>query len=231
MGNDPGPPQATTLGDVNNPTQPVAPTEATWAYTEDYVPVTDAVRAARDEAIVAEDVPISTGVVAALTTIIKAMGAKAVVEVGTQHGASGMTFLQAMGDDGILTSIDAEADYQVGARRVFMEAGYPTSRFRLIAGSPIEVLPKLRDGAYDVVFINGDELEYVEYVAAAGRLLRDGGLLIVHDALWFNRVPDEADESDQAIIIREALEAVTNSESYAQSLLPVGNGLLLAAKL
>lgn len=215
---------------MSTPTQPVAPSAATWAYTEDYVPTSDAVRAARDEAIISGQVPISTGVVAALSVLAKAMSAKAIVEVGTLHGASGMTFLEAMGKDGILTSIDVEADNQLGARKVFTDAGFPSSRFRLIAGSPIEVLPKLRDEAYDIVFINGDKLEYVEYVAGAARLLRPGGVLAVHDALWYNRVPDRDDESDEAIIIREALEAITGSEQYTQSLLPVGNGLLLAVK-
>lgn len=206
------------------------PTDQVWAHTEDYVPVSDAVRAARDEAIVNAQMPISQGAVALLSTLTHAMGAKSIVEVGTCHGGSGITFLEAMGQDGILTSIDAEADNQLSARKVFQSAGFPTSRFRLIAGSPIEVLPKLRDRAYDIVFINGDKLEYVEYVAQAGRLLREGGLLIINDALWFNRVPDANDEADETIIIREALEAVTNSEEYTQALLPVGNGLLLASR-
>ena len=73
------------------------------------------------------------------------------------------------------------------------------------------------------LLIKGDNLD-------ALRLLRHGGVLIVNDALWHNRVADEADESDETIIIREALEAVTASESYTQALLPVGNGLLVAVK-
>ena len=91
-------------------------------------------------------------------------------------------------------------------------------------------MPKLRDGAYDVVFINGDKLEYVEYVAGSLRLLRHGGMLIVNDALWHNEVADQSVETDESIIIREALDAVTASESYTQALLPVGNGLLVAVK-
>ena len=145
-------------------------------------------------------------------------------------GASGLSFLEAMGADGVLTSIDPEADNQLPARALFLKAGHRTAQFRLIAGPPLEVMPKLRDGAYDVVFVNGDKLEYVEYVAGALRLLRHGGLLIVNDALWHNLVADEADEADETIIIREALDAVTASESYTQALLPVGNGLLVAVK-
>ncbi|MEO7587878.1 MAG: class I SAM-dependent methyltransferase [Arachnia sp.] len=207
-----------------------APTTETWAFTEDWVAPNDALRQARDEAFVAGHVPISTGVAATLTVLAATTGAKAVIEVGTLMGASALAFFDGMGKDGILTSIDSDAEHQLAARRLLTAAGYPSSRFRLIAGTPLEVLPKLRDGAYDIVFINGDKLEYVEYVAGALRLLRHGGLLIVHDVLWNNTVADPKAQGDETIIIREALEAVTQSESYTQALLPVGNGLLVAVK-
>ena len=206
------------------------PTPASWEFAEDHVPPTAEISEARDEATIAGLTPVSLGVVATLKVLTRAIGAKAVVEVGTMMGSSGLAFLGAMGTDGILTSIDVEADNQLPARKFFTAAGFPSSRFRLIAGSPIEIMPKLRDSAYDVVFINGDKLEYVEYVAGALRLLRHGGLLIVHDALWNNQVADDANESDESIIIREALDAVTASEAYTQALLPVGNGLLVAVK-
>jgi len=206
------------------------PTADSWAFAEDHAPTSEHVAAARDEATLAGLSTITPGVAATLTALTRAVGARAVVEVGTLMGASGLAFLEGMGHDGVLTSIDVEADNQLPARRYFVAAGIPSSRFRLIAGSPIEIMPKLRDAAYDIVFINGDKLEYVEYVAGALRLLRPGGLLLVHDVLWYNRVADEADESDEAIIIREALDAVATTEAYTRALLPVGNGLLLAVK-
>ena len=135
-----------------------------------------------------------------------------------------------MTSDGVLTSIDSEADNQLPARTFLNAAGYPPSRCRLIAGAPLEILPKLRDGAYDIVFINGDKLEYVEYVAAALRLLRSGGLLIIHDVLWYNTVADPGRQGDETIIIREALDAVKAAESYTTTLLTTGNGLLVAVK-
>lgn len=207
-----------------------APTSETWAYTEDFVTPRESLRHARDEAFVAGHVPISNGVASVLTVLAATTQAKAVVEVGTLMGASALAFFDGMGKDGILTSIDADAEHQLAARKFLSAAGYASSRFRLIAGTPLEVLPKLRDGAYDIVFINGDKLEYVEYVAGALRLLRHGGLLIVHDVLWHNTVADPKADGDETIIIREALEAVAESESYTQALLPVGNGLLVAVK-
>lgn len=75
---------------------------------------------------------MSLGVVATLKVLTRAIGAKAVVEVGTMMGSSGLAFLGAMGTDGILTSIDVEADNQLPARKFFTAAGFPSSRFRLI---------------------------------------------------------------------------------------------------
>lgn len=190
----------------------------------------EAVREAREQAVVLQAPAISGGTAAVLTLLSRAIRANAVVEVGTGTGESGLAFFEGMGAEGVLTSIDSQAQWQLEARKAFLAQSIPTRRFRLIPGSPLDILNNLRDGAYDIVFINGDKLEYVEYVASALRLLRHGGMLIVNDVLWNNHVADPDDESDEAIIIREALEAVTGSESYTQALLPVGDGLLVAVK-
>lgn len=209
---------------------PQAPTTQSWEFAEDHVDLPDAVRPARDEAVLAGLRPISTGVAATLSMLAAATRARFVVEVGTGMGASALSFFQGMTSDGVLTSIDPQAENQLPARTFLQQAGLTSSRFRLIAGNPLEVLPKLNLGTYDIVFINGDKLEYVEYVANAAALLRPGGLLIVHDVLWDNAVANPADESDEAIIIREALQAVADTETWTRALLPVGNGLLVAVK-
>ena len=67
-------------------------------------------------------------------------------------------------------------------------------------------------------------------MAAALRLLRRGGLLILHDVLWYNTVANPGREGDETIIIREALDAVQAAESYTTTLLTTGNGLLVAVK-
>lgn len=206
------------------------PTHATWGFAEDFATASEPLKEARYDAITAGERPISNGVASLLAVLGRASGAKAIVEVGTGNGASGLAFFAGIPADGILTSIDPDADMQLRARQAFMRARIPNPRFRLIAGTPLEVLPKLRDRAYDILFINGNKLEYVEYVSEAVRLLRPGGMLIIHDALWFNKVADFDNEEDETLIIREALEAVTSSESFAPALLPVGNGLLIAVR-
>jgi len=200
------------------------------AYAEAFVAESEPSRTARRTASGLGVDAISGGVAATLTLLAKTVAAKAVVEIGTGTGVSGLALFAGMLGDGVLTSIDAESENQAAAREVFGDAGVPSRRIRLIAGQALVVLPKLSDGAYDIVFVNGDPLEYVEYVAQAERLLRPGGLLVLHHALWDGKVADEQNSDDEPLIVREALQAVAESGLFTATLLPLGDGLLVAVR-
>lgn len=207
-----------------------APRAASWAYAEEFATEPDGAADARVEAGELGGTPVSRGAASLLTVLAKSIGARAVVEIGTGGGVSGLAFFAGMNEQGILTSVDPEHDHQTAARNAFTSAGIPNRRFRLIAGQPLDVLPKLSDGAYDLVWINGDKLEYGEFVAESMRLLRHGGLLVVHNALWSNKVADPNNTEDETIVIREALAGIQADEDLTVSLVPVGDGLLVAVK-
>jgi len=201
-----------------------------WAYSESFVADDDTMLLARAASRQLALGSASQGVTSALTFLASLLQAKAVVEVGTGAGVSGLALIRGMARDGILTSIDLETEHQVAARQIFVAEGVPARRVRLIAGSALNVMPKLSDGAYDMVVVDGDPLEFVEYVAQSQRLLRSGGLLVLHHALWKGLVADEANEDDETLIIREALQAVQDMEEFTSTLLPVGDGVLVAVK-
>ncbi len=203
---------------------------ASIVYAESLVPEADGADAARRAGDSLGLEPISSGVAATLTLLAKAVNAHSVVEVGTGAGVSALALLAGMTPDGVLTSIDAEAEHQLAAREVLLAQGIPARRVRLIAGQALNVLPKLTDGAYDVVFIDGDPLEYVEYVAQAERLLRPGGVLMLHHALWRGLVADERNDDDEPLIIREALAAVLDGDTFTPALIPLGDGLVVAIR-
>jgi len=203
---------------------------ASLSFAEDFTHLPDQVRQAREDALVAGMQPVSTGVAAALTFLTRALGAKAVVEVGTGTGATGLALLAGMDPEGVLTSLDSDADWQLEARAAFLRTGIEPRRFRLIAGAALDVLPKLRDAAYDLVLIDGDKLEYVEYVAQAIRLLRPGGILAVHDALWRTMVANPRNDDDETVIIREALQVIQTNDDLVSLMIPLGDGLLVAVK-
>ena len=210
---------------------PVARNAASWAYAETFVPASEHEVKARRASADLGLVPVSEGTASALTFLAHTIHAHAAVEIGTGAGVSSLALLTGMTPDGVLTSIDLESEHQAAARRVLAEAGIAPRRARLIAGAALTVLPKLSDGAYDLVFVDGDPLEYVEYVDQAARLLRPGGLLVLDHAFADGGTADPSNEDDQTVIVREALTAVQELEAFTAVLLPVGDGLLVARRL
>lgn len=157
-----------------------------------------------------------------------ALGARAVVEVGTGAGVSGVYLLRGMPDDGVLTTIDVEPEHQRAARETFAEAGIRPNRTRLITGRALDVLPRLTDGAYDLVLLDADKRDFDAYVEQALRLLRPGGVLAVDNALWHDKVADPAQRDETTTAIREMGKRVRENERLVPAMLPCGDGLLVA---
>jgi predicted O-methyltransferase YrrM len=174
--------------------------------------------------------PIGAGAGATLRFLASVLDARAVVEVGTGTGVSGLWILRGMRSDGVLTSVDTEAEHQRRARETFNEAGIPAQRSRLIAGAALDVLPRLTDGHYDIVFCDGDKHEYAAYLSEARRLLRPGGVLVFDNALWHDQVADPAQRDPETLAIRDLLEQIQADDTLTPVLLPVGDGLLVAKK-
>lgn len=204
------------------------PTTASWTYAESWLPEDDFVTQARARARELGCEPIGRGAATALTLVAALLDARAVVEVGTGAGVSGLALLRGMRPDGVLTSVDVEAENQRAARATFAAAGISPSHTRLITGRALEVLPRLTDGAYDVVFIDGDKAEYSSYLEQGIRLLRPGGAVVFDNALWHDKVADPAQRDPQTVALRELVVAVRDDDRLTPSLLPVGDGLLVA---
>src|SRR5580765_6683033 len=163
------------------------PKPATWTYAETYVPEDEVIAAARGRAEEVGVAPIGSGGGAALRFLAAVLDARAVVEIGTGTGVSGVWLLRGMAADGVLTTVEAEAEHQRLARQTFAEAGFAPARTRTILGRALDVLPRLADGAYDLVFVDGDKREYGDDVEEACRLLRPGGVLALDNALWHDK--------------------------------------------
>jgi predicted O-methyltransferase YrrM len=174
--------------------------------------------------------PVQPGVGAMLRLLAAAGAAKAVVEIGTGTGVSGLWLLAGMRSDGILTTIDVEAEHQRMARRIFAEAGYPPSRTRIIAGRALDVLPRLADGVYDMLVVDGEPAEHAAGVSAGLRLLRKGGILVLHGVLVGGRIADPAARDPQTVAFREVVKQLRDAEEWTPALIPAGSGMLTAIK-
>lgn len=169
--------------------------------------------------------PISPAVGAAIRLLAAAARARTAVEIGTDTGVSGLYLLRGMRPDGVLTSIDAEAEAQRLARAAFNAEGIPTSRARLINGRALDVLPRLTDGAYDIVFCASDRREYPEFLPQVIRLVRSGGLIVFDGAAL---AADASARDAEAGALRRLVELVREDSRLTPAVLPVGTGLLAA---
>ncbi len=201
------------------------------AYAESFHPEDDVLAAARARSAEMGCVPIGPAGGAALRLLAAAIGARAVVEVGTGAGVSGIWLLRGMRPDGVLTTVDIEAEHQRAAREAFTDADIASSRYRVINGSALEVLPRLTDGAYDLVFVDADKSSYAAYCEQAVRLLRPAGIVAFDNALWHDRVADSTARDADTVTIREMGKAVRDDPRLVSAMLPVGDGLLAAVKL
>ncbi len=201
---------------------------ASWAYAEGYAVENEILERARGRAEELGCAPVLPGVGAALRLLAAALAARSVVEIGTGTGVSGLWLLDGMPSDGILTTIDVEPEHQRAAKEAFTEAGIPGNRTRVIGGRALDVLPRLTDGAYDLVFCDAAKLEYEEYLDQALRLLRPGGAVAFDNALWKDRVADPAQRDETTTAIRELGKRVRGDERLISALLPAGDGLLAA---
>ncbi|HRC40306.1 MAG TPA: O-methyltransferase [Tetrasphaera sp.] len=203
---------------------------ASWAYAEDFVAESEAAEAARRLGAELGATPIGTGTGAALRLLAAAGGARAVMEIGTGGGTSGLWLLSGMPADGVLTTIDVDAEHSRAARAAYAAAGVAHQRTRVISGAALDVLPRMTDGAYDLVFIDADKPSYPAYVEHAVRLLRPGGILALDNMLWHDKVADPAARDKTTATLRELGKSIREDERLMPSLLPVGDGLLAAVK-
>jgi predicted O-methyltransferase YrrM len=218
-------------GTVANGEVAISISAGTLAYIDDFLPEDDAlVQARRNAAEVGGAVPIGALTGAALRFMAAAVGARSVVEIGTGCGTSGIYLLRGMRAGSVLTTVDIEPEHQRLARAAFVAAGFPTSRYRLIGGRALEVLPRLADAAYDLVFCDADRHEVGDYVDAALRLLRPGGIVLVNAALPGSTPTERMPTDAEVTAAAELREQVRADERLVPLLLPIGNGLLAAAK-
>ena len=193
--------------------------------------------------------PVAPATGAVLRFLAIAIAARSVVEIGTGCGSSGIWLLRGMRPGGVLTSVDTEPEYHRVARKAFGQAGFAANQARLIVGRALDVLPRLSDGAYDMVFCDADPGSYPEYLTAGLRLLRTGGVIVFDDAWpWPGSAGDDQEDADglgggygetagraamgltDAAGVRELAEMVRIDERLVPLRLAVAGGLIAAVK-
>jgi predicted O-methyltransferase YrrM len=202
---------------------------SSWKYTEDFHQEPEVIARARARADEMGIESITPSVGATLAVLVASMNAKAIVEVGTGAGVSGL-WLQSGNSTSVLASIDTEMQHQDLAKLAFEQAGIVSTRLRMINGRSSEVLVNLADEAYDLVLLDGGIDSLLTQVKESLRLLRTGGVLAIPHALWRDRVPDQVLRDEITEEYRAVLEFINDSGLFIPALSTIGDGLLIASK-
>jgi len=199
-----------------------APSGSDWLHSQAFIPEDTHLSNAREKSNELGLNPIGQGVGALLKFLASTIDASNVVEIGTGTGVSGLWLFRGMNSAGVLTSIDSDQERQRAAKEIFLEAGIATNKIRLIAGRAIEVVGKLTDNAYDLMFINGDKLEYETLFEQSLRLLRPGGLLVFHNILGDSNTADNE-------AVRSVSEKIKDDSRLVSVMIPSGSGMIAAS--
>lgn len=161
------------------------------------------------------------------------LGARLAIELGTFTGYSSICVASALPPDGKLICCDRSDEWTSVARRYWAEAGL-TDRIELRLGPALDSLDQLvrdpRCGKFDFVFIDADKLNNLAYYERAIQLLRPGGLVAIDNALRRGKVADPTINEPETLAVRAANKRAATDPRVTSSLVPIGDGLLLARK-
>lgn len=207
---------------------PGPPDDRAWGFVESFSRESEFAYTARIKALeIGADV-VSPATGSALRMLAQAMAARNICEIGTSTGGAALWLLEGAGEAGHLTSIDTDGEHHRIAREILTDAGVSTPRSRLITGRPAEVLPRMADGAYDMVLIATNTNDLNPLLDQAVRLLRIGGVIVLLDAFGGGKVGDPAQRDTATVSRRLLVQRIGNDPRLTASLLPVGDGLLVA---
>lgn len=169
-----------------------------------------------------------------MTLLIKLIGARRTIEVGTFTGYSALTVALALPDDGKILACDVSDEYTSIGKPYWQRAGVADKIELVLAPATQTLDARLAaggSGRYDFAFIDADKANYDAYYERCLRLVRQGGLLAFDNTLWSGAVahPAAADDDDTRALqaLNDKLHADTRID---MALLPIGDGLTLARK-
>ncbi|HEY3111976.1 MAG TPA: O-methyltransferase [Chloroflexota bacterium] len=167
-----------------------------------------------------------------LEVVLRAAGARKVVELGTLAGYSAQWIARAIGPDGHLWTIEASPKHAEVSRGVLARAGLG-ERVTILSGPGMEVLPTIeREGPFDAVFVDANKEDYPRYVEWATRNLRPGGIVVGDNTYLFGRLagvePESADQARTVEAMRRFHELV--ARDYDAVTLPTPDGLTVGVK-
>lgn len=201
-------------------------------YVEDLFAVEDAVLArvrTRHAEAGLPNIHISPDEGKLLHVLLRAVGARTVLEIGSLGGYSGIWLARALPPEGRLTTIEKDLRHAAIARSAYADAGL-TGRVRLLEGDAQQALRTLAPG-FDAVFVDADKEPLGLYFEESVRLLRSGGLLLCDNAFFHGAVIDESDHTGAAEGVRTFNRLAATDPRVVSAVAPIRDGVVIGVKV
>jgi predicted O-methyltransferase YrrM len=168
-----------------------------------------------------------------MALLVRIMGARRCLEVGTFTGYSTLVCALALPPDGEILALDTSEEWTALARRYWADAGV-SGKVRLKLGPAADTLRQLRregrEGTFDFMFIDADKPGYADYVEQGFHLVRAGGLIAIDNVLWSGDVADPGVADPDTVALRKLNEDLHGDQRFDLSMVPIGDGLTLLRK-
>lgn len=168
-----------------------------------------------------------------MALLVRLMGARRALEVGTYTGYSALAVALALPPDGHLVALDRSAEWTAVAERFWLEAGV-SDKITLLLGQALDSLDELlaegEAGRFDFAFIDADKENYEGYYERCLALVRPGGLIAIDNVFWNGAVADPAKRDPETAAIRRLNARLKGDERIDLSFVPIADGLALARK-
>ena len=170
---------------------------------------------------------------ALLALLVRLIGARRTLEIGTFTGYSALSVAEALPEGGKVIACDVNEEWTAIARRYWREAGV-ADRIELRLGPAAETLKALLDaggaGSFDFAFIDADKSGYDAYYELCLRLIRTNGLIALDNVLWSGAVVESKKRDADTAALRALNLKIRDDVRVDSALLTVGDGLMLARK-
>jgi predicted O-methyltransferase YrrM len=168
-----------------------------------------------------------------MALLVKLIGARRTLEIGTFTGYSALAVALAMPADGRVLACDIDANFAAIARRYWQAAGM-AHKIELRLAPALETIGRLLadggTGTFDMAFIDADKDNYAAYYEHCVALVRPGGLILLDNMLWNGWVADPSDDKISTQAIRAVTRLVHEDARVDSVLVPIGDGLMIARK-
>ncbi len=165
-----------------------------------------------------------------LQTLIKVSGVKKILEIGSFTGFSALSMALALPPDGTLTSLDKNSEFSNKAKSFYKKAN--EKKIKQIIKPALESLNELKNSKqiFDLVFIDADKENYLNYYEICIDLIDRGGLIIIDNVLWHGEVADKSKNDKFTNIIRDFNKYIKEDNRITKNIIPIGDGLTICIK-